>query len=101
MAAPTTAGGFAALVPFAGTKTVAAAATPEALSAVDAYVVSALVYPASGSQGAFQIGDATHQYVDGPLTIGAPTWGVINLKDHFIKVAADGDAVNFLAYYRA
>lgn len=84
---------------FTGTKTVAASATPERLYPSDAYVATVLIMPASTSQNAFQIGDSVSQLVDGPLTLGSPQAGFINLKDVYVKVATNGDAVNFIAYY--
>ena len=87
---------------YSGKKTVAAAATPEALTASNAYVVSVLIEPATTTQGACYVGARGLENVQLPVSIpGYNLQGsVLNLKDLYIKVAADGDAVNFISLYR-
>lgn len=87
---------------YSGSKTVAAAATPETLVANNAYVVSVLIEPATTTQGACYVGAKGLENVQLPAAIpGYNLQGsVLNLKDLYIKVASDGDKVNFIALYR-
>lgn len=87
---------------YSGSKTVAAAATPEQLVSTNAYVVSVLIEPATTTQGACYVGARNMENVQLPAAIpGFNLQGsVLNLKDLYIKVASDGDKVNFIALYR-
>jgi hypothetical protein len=94
--------GNTVLALYAGKKTVAAAATPEALVASNAYVVSVLIEPATSTQGACYVGVKGLENIQLPAAIpGYNLQGsVLNLKDLYIRVASNGDAVQFTALYR-
>jgi hypothetical protein len=86
----------------AGTKTVSLAATPEPLSSANAYVVSVLIEPATTTQGPCYVGAAGSESIQLPAAIPGfiISGSVLNLKDLYISVAANGDAVKYTALYR-
>jgi len=94
--------GHTVLVLYSGTKTVAAAGTPEPIVASNAYVVSVLIEPATTTQGPCYVGSRNNESIQLPASIpGYNLQGsVLNMKDLYIKVATNGDAVKWTALYR-